>query len=78
MGRGLGVHDKLTADDLSTLGAGRDKFINKIEARYGYDKDQAPCRFEDWAGRVGQRVRVWRLAWVRFAPWRSILVQRPR
>ena len=40
---------KLTDDDLKTIEGNRDKFIGKLQERYGYAKEQAQKLADEWA-----------------------------
>jgi uncharacterized protein YjbJ (UPF0337 family) len=40
---------KLTDDDLATIGGSREKFIGKLQERYGLARDEAQRRADDWA-----------------------------
>src|SRR6266568_5183846 len=40
---------KLTDDDLKTIEGNRDKFIGKLQERYGYAKEEAQKRADEWA-----------------------------
>ena len=43
---------KLTDDDLTFINGSRDKFIGRLEQRYGYSKEQAQKQVEDWTSTV--------------------------
>ena len=38
----------LTDDDLEYIAGSRDKFIGKLQERYGFGKEQAQKRADDW------------------------------
>jgi uncharacterized protein YjbJ (UPF0337 family) len=40
---------KLTDDDLQTINGSRDKFVGKLQERYGYAKEEAQRRADEWA-----------------------------
>jgi uncharacterized protein YjbJ (UPF0337 family) len=39
---------KLTDDDLMQIGGQKDKLIGKVQERYGYAKEEAQRRVDDW------------------------------
>jgi uncharacterized protein YjbJ (UPF0337 family) len=47
---GLKEHfGKLTDDDLQVISGNRDKFIGKLQERYGIAKEEAEKRADEWA-----------------------------
>jgi uncharacterized protein YjbJ (UPF0337 family) len=40
---------KLTDDDLQVIAGNRDKFIGKLQERYGIAKEEAQKRADEWA-----------------------------
>src|SRR6478609_403364 len=40
---------KLTDDDLTMINGNRDKFVGKLQERYGYAKEEAQRRADEWA-----------------------------
>ena len=40
---------KLTDDDVAMIGGSRDKFVGKLQERYGIAKEEAQRRADDWA-----------------------------
>ena len=42
---------KLTDDELSQINGDREQLEGKIQARYGYAKDQARQEVDEWLGR---------------------------
>ena len=38
----------LTDDDLDYIAGSRDKFVGKLQERYGFGKEQAQKRADDW------------------------------
>ena len=47
---GLKEHfGKLTDDDLQVISGNRDKFIGKLQERYGIAKEEAQRRADEWA-----------------------------
>lgn len=40
---------KLTDDDLAMIAGSREKFIGKLQERYGIARDEAQKRADDWA-----------------------------
>lgn len=40
---------KLTDDDLAAIGGSREKFIGKLQERYGLARDEAQRRADEWA-----------------------------
>jgi uncharacterized protein YjbJ (UPF0337 family) len=40
---------KLTDDDLQMINGNRDKFVGKLQERYGIAKEEAQKRADDWA-----------------------------
>ena len=55
---------KLTDDDLTVIAGNRDKFIGKVQERYGIAKEEAQRRADDWmqslreADRTAEREKV--------------------
>lgn len=49
---------KLTDDDLMTLRGDRDELIGKIQERYGYTRDVAERKFDEWSDRIGRKEPV--------------------
>jgi uncharacterized protein YjbJ (UPF0337 family) len=43
---------KLTDDDLTQINGNREHLEGKLQARYGYAKDQAKKHVDDWLGRM--------------------------
>jgi uncharacterized protein YjbJ (UPF0337 family) len=43
---------ELTDDDLAQVNGNREQLEGKIQARYGYGKDQAKKEIDDWLGRT--------------------------
>lgn len=43
---------RLTDDDLSFINGSRDKFVGRLEERYGLSKEQAQKQIEDWTSTV--------------------------
>jgi uncharacterized protein YjbJ (UPF0337 family) len=43
---------KLTDDDLTQINGSREHLEGKLQARYGYAKDQAKKHVDDWLGRM--------------------------
>jgi len=43
---------KLTDDDVSQVNGNREQLEGKLQARYGYGKDQAKKEIDDWLGRM--------------------------
>lgn len=43
---------KLTDDDVAQINGNREQLEGKIQARYGYGKDQAKKEIDDWLGRM--------------------------
>ena len=39
----------LTDDDLEQIGGSKDRLVGKLQERYGYAKDDAERRVDDWA-----------------------------
>jgi uncharacterized protein YjbJ (UPF0337 family) len=39
---------KLTDDDLMSIGGQKDKLIGKVQERYGYAKEEAQRRVDEW------------------------------
>ena len=39
---------KLTDDDLTTINGNRDKFVGKVQERYGIAKEEAQRRADEW------------------------------
>ena len=46
---------KLTDDDVSQVGAKKDKLVGLIQERYGIMKDEAERQVDDWAARLRAR-----------------------
>ena len=44
---------KLTDDDLDQIAGQRDKFIGKVQERYGLAQDEAQRRADDWLRTTG-------------------------
>ena len=44
---------KLTDDDLEVIAGQRDKLIGKLQERYGYAKDEALRRADEWVKTAG-------------------------
>jgi len=40
---------KLTDDDLQMIEGNRDKFVGRLQERYGYAKEEAQKRADEWA-----------------------------
>ena len=40
---------KLTDDDLKVIAGSRDKFVGKLQERYGIEKEEAQKRADEWA-----------------------------
>jgi len=40
---------KLTDDDLKVISGSRDKFVGKLQERYGIAKEEAQTRADEWA-----------------------------
>ena len=40
---------KLTDDDLNIIAGQRDKLVGKLQERYGYAKEEAQRKADDWA-----------------------------
>ena len=43
---------KLTDDDLAQINGSREQLEGKLQARYGYAKDQVKKDVDDWLGRM--------------------------
>lgn len=43
---------KLTDDDLQVIAGSRDKFVGKLQERYGIAKEEAQRRADEWAQTV--------------------------
>ena len=43
---------KLTDDDIAQINGNREQLEGKIQARYGYAKDQVKKDVDDWLGRM--------------------------
>lgn len=43
---------KLTDDDLEVIAGSKDKFVGKIQERYGIKKEEAQSQFDDWCRTV--------------------------
>lgn len=41
----------LTDDDMELVGGSKDRLVGKLQERYGYAKDDAQRRVDDWATR---------------------------
>ncbi len=41
----------LTDDDLEQVGGSKDRLVGKLQERYGYAKDDAERRVDDWGSR---------------------------
>jgi len=39
---------KLTDDDLDVIAGSKDKFVGKLQERYGIKKEQAQAEFDEW------------------------------
>jgi len=44
---------KLTDDDLTAISGNRDKFVGKMQERYGIAKEEAQRRADDWLKSMG-------------------------
>ena len=44
---------KLTDDDLDVIGGQRDKLVGKLQERYGYAKEDAQKRADEWVKTAG-------------------------
>jgi uncharacterized protein YjbJ (UPF0337 family) len=45
---------KLTDDDLQVISGSRDKFVGKLQERYGIAKEEAQKRADEWAQSIAQ------------------------
>lgn len=52
----------LTDDDLTVIAGSRDKFVGKLQERYGYAKEEAQRRADDWAKTLKEEEREQRQA----------------
>ena len=43
---------KLTDDDLAFINGSRDKFVGRLQERYGVKKEQAEKQIEEWSSTV--------------------------
>jgi len=48
---------KLTDDDLDVIAGQRDKLIGKLQERYGYAKEDAQRKADDWCKTAGEPSR---------------------
>jgi uncharacterized protein YjbJ (UPF0337 family) len=48
---------KLTDDDLDVIAGQRDKLVGKLQERYGYAKDEAQRRADEWVKVAGEGSR---------------------
>jgi uncharacterized protein YjbJ (UPF0337 family) len=46
---------KLTDDDLNIIAGQRDKLVGKLQERYGYAKEEAQQRADEWVKTAGER-----------------------
>jgi len=46
---------KLTDDDLNIIAGQRDKLVGKLQERYGYAKEDAEQRADEWVKTAGER-----------------------
>lgn len=42
---------KLTNDDLDVINGEKEKFVGKLQERYGYAKDKAQEEYDNWCSR---------------------------
>jgi uncharacterized protein YjbJ (UPF0337 family) len=49
---------KLTDDDLHTISGSRDKFVGKLQERYGIAKEEAQKRADEWARTIAERETI--------------------
>ena len=45
---------KLTDDDLDVIAGQRDKLVGKLQERYGYAKDEAQRKADEWVKMAGE------------------------
>lgn len=43
---------KLTDDDLDVIAGQRDKLVGKLQERYGYEKDEAQRKCDEWTSKI--------------------------
>ena len=43
---------KLTDDDLAFINGSQEKFVGRLQERYGYSKEQAQAQIEHWTSTV--------------------------
>ena len=43
---------KLTDDDLTFINGSREKFVGRLQERYGYSKEQAQMQIEEWTSTI--------------------------
>lgn len=43
---------KLTDDDLTFIGGSKDKFVGRLQERYGLNKEQAQTQIDEWVSTV--------------------------
>lgn len=43
---------KLTDDDLAFIGGSKDKFVGRLQERYGLNKEQAQNQIDEWVSTV--------------------------
>jgi len=43
---------KLTDDDLTYIGGSKDKFVGRLQERYGLNKEQAQNQLDEWVSTV--------------------------
>jgi len=48
---------KLTDDDLDVIAGQRDKLVGKLQERYGYAKDEAQRKADEWVKMAGDKSR---------------------
>jgi uncharacterized protein YjbJ (UPF0337 family) len=48
---------KLTDDDLNLIAGQRDKLVGKLQERYGYAKDEAQRKADEWVKGAGEGAR---------------------
>jgi len=45
---------KMTDDDLQMIEGNRDKFVGKLQERYGYAREEAQRRADEWATAISE------------------------
>lgn len=48
---------KLTDDDLNVIAGKRDKLVGKLQERYGYARDEAQRKADEWVQSAGEGSR---------------------